>query len=598
MYKNGLIKIELSSPDIKICNPFINAEKILKVIDLSLSSFVLFPELCLSSYSAGDLFFKTDFLEENIKALEWLINNTSFQGIYILGIPLVINALIFNVAVIIQNKRILGIVPKKTIPNYKEFNEKRWFQSGKNFYQTEIILLGQKVPFGDILFINKEFDLIFGVEICQDLWTIESPSDLLVLNGAHIIFNLSSSVEHIGKTEQRLMAVINHSRKQIGGYFYTSSGITESSTDVVFSNHKIAAVLGQLIGEKHLFDQDVSLVVDVCLDSIKNQRMVDTTYGDQIINKFFKFQKVNFQLKETKKYIFENNLDCLPFIPNNNLSKQLKIADMLQVYSLQNKLNYLPKVKVILNITNSIQDFLSLMVVYKVFLNLKKDLNNLIIILPYYEFSDINHFKKIKQFLKQLEINNIVKTVSILKENHSLLLNSEKNILRDVDNKDIFDKKNLFLATYNLSDIALGKIKIQFFYDYIYNVNVGISNTFMQKLFLYNLEFDDLNMDSELKKIYLSKANDLLQEKIIIEDFILYYFLFKGLKKDKIAWFLKEVFNFDSKKSLKLVNDYLQKFYKSQHKRQYISPGPKILDNSLSSRTEFKLPLDFEINQN
>ncbi|MGA0447899.1 MAG: nitrilase-related carbon-nitrogen hydrolase [Candidatus Phytoplasma pyri] len=593
MYKNGLIKIELSSPDIRICNPFINAEKILKVINLSLSSFVLFPELCLSSYSAGDLFFKTAFLEENIKALEWLINTTSFEGVYILGIPLVIGTLIFNVAIVIQNKRILGIIPKKTIPNYKEFNEKRWFQSGKNFSQTEIILLGQKVPFGDILFINKEFDLIFGVEICQDLWTIESPSDLLVLNGAHIIFNLSSSTEHIGKTEQRLMAVIDHSRKQIGGYFYTSSGITESSTDAVFSNHKIAAVLGELIGEKHLFEPDVSLVVDVCLDSIKNQRIVDTTYGDQIINKFFKFQKVNFKLKETKKYILENNLDRLPFIPKNNLFKQLKIADMLQVCSLQSKLHYLPEAKVILNITNSIEDFLSLMVVYKVFINLKKDLNNLIIILPYYELSEASYFNKIQQFLKQLEIKNIVKTISLSKKNNKLMLDYKKDILRETNNKDINNEKNLFLFTYNLSDIALGNIQIKFFYNYVYNVNVGIPNTFMQKLFLYHLESDDWNMDSELKKFYLSKANDFLKEKIIVEDFILYYFLFKGLKKDKIVWFLKEAFNFDSKKSLKLVNDYLQKFYKSQYKRQYISPGPKILENSLSPRTEFKLSFDF-----
>ncbi|MFP7699535.1 nitrilase-related carbon-nitrogen hydrolase [Candidatus Phytoplasma pyri] len=593
MYKNGLIKIELSSPDIRICNPFINAEKILKVINLSLSSFVLFPELCLSSYSAGDLFFKTAFLEENIKALEWLINTTSFEGVYILGIPLVIGTLIFNVAIVIQNKRILGIIPKKTIPNYKEFNEKRWFQSGKNFSQTEIILLGQKVPFGDILFINKEFDLIFGVEICQDLWTIESPSDLLVLNGAHIIFNLSSSTEHIGKTEQRLMAVIDHSRKQIGGYFYTSSGITESSTDAVFSNHKIAAVLGELIGEKHLFEPDVSLVVDVCLDSIKNQRIVDTTYGDQIINKFFKFQKVNFKLKETKKYILENNLDRLPFIPKNNLFKQLKIADMLQVCSLQSKLYYLPEAKVILNITNSIEDFLSLMVVYKVFINLKKDLNNLIIILPYYELSEASYFNKIQQFLKQLEIKNIVKTISLSKKNNKLMLDYKKDILRETNNKDINNEKNLFLFTYNLSDIALGNIQIKFFYNYVYNVNVGIPNTFMQKLFLYHLESDDWNMDSELKKFYLSKANDFLKEKIIVEDFILYYFLFKGLKKDKIVWFLKEAFNFDSKKSLKLVNDYLQKFYKSQYKRQYISPGPKILENSLSPRTEFKLSFDF-----
>ncbi|MDV3143931.1 MAG: nitrilase-related carbon-nitrogen hydrolase, partial [Candidatus Phytoplasma australasiaticum] len=251
--------------------------------------FIVFPELCLSGYTSGDLFFDRSFLKENLKSLNFLIKNTNYKGVYLLGMPIEVHSSIFNVAIVVQDKKILGIVPKKTIPNYKEFKEKRWFQSGKDIVTQKIELLEQNVLFGDILFINKKFNIIFGVEICQDLWTIESPSDLMVLNGAHLIFNLSASSEHIGKIEPRRIAVIDHSRKQIGGYFYTSSGITEKTTEIVCSNHKIASVMGNILGEKDFLNNDENLIVDVDIDSIKHQRIIDTTFGEQKQKKIFPF---------------------------------------------------------------------------------------------------------------------------------------------------------------------------------------------------------------------------------------------------------------------------------------------------------------------
>lgn len=590
MYKNGVIKIDLVSPDVIVCKPFENAKQISKILNKSKSSFVVFPELSLSSYSAADLFFETNFLEENIQALKWLINNTIFKGIYIIGMPLKINELIFNVAVTIQNKKILGIVTKKTIPNYKEFNEKRWFQSGKNIINQKIILLEQEVIIGDILFVNQQFNLIFGIEICQDLWTIESPSDLLVLNGAHIIFNLSSSTEHMNKKEQRLMAVIDHSRKQIGGYFYTSGSVNEPSNETIFSNHKIAAVLGELIGEKDLSNrQEIILTIDVCIDSIKHQRIIDTTYGDQIINKKYPFEKIEFQLTETKNYIFEKNLNQKPFIAQKNLHKELALANNIQTYALQTKLNYLPQMKVILKITENIHDLLSFIVLYQVFKNLKKKLENIIIILNTSDFADQEHKIKLKELLIDLKITNIIENKHFLTSQ-----NNEINVLSNMSIINIQNENNLFLDTYNLSDIAIGNIILTSNYDHIYNVNVGLPNTLMQKLLNYHFEKNIFNMKDELKKIYLKKITNILNTKLIIEDFILYYHFIKGIKKDKIMWFVKEAFQLPSQKILNLVNNYLKSFYHNQYKRNNISPGPKILEKSLSSKKEFQLPLNFE----
>ncbi|MDV3190133.1 MAG: nitrilase-related carbon-nitrogen hydrolase, partial [Candidatus Phytoplasma australasiaticum] len=340
MYKNGFLKIELANPNLTLGKFDENNDIILSVLAKSKASFVVFPELCLSSYTAGDFFFENDFNNNILKSLDYIIKKTSFKGVYILGMPLVWQEMIFNVAIVIQQQKILGIVPKYTIPNYEEFCEKRWFTSGNVIPEMqEIIFLNQKIPFGSILFIDELYNVCFGVEICQDLWTINSPSDLLIKKGAHLIFNLSASTEHLGKAQLRRMAVINHSRKQIGGYFYVSNGMkSEMSNDVVFSNHKIAAILGNLIGEKDIFDSETNLIIDVCMDFIKHQRLIDTTYADQISEvKKIIIPKSYFCLREEKDFIFEKKWNIKPFVSESELNSQLALANHLQCLFLCNK---------------------------------------------------------------------------------------------------------------------------------------------------------------------------------------------------------------------------------------------------------------------
>ncbi|WP_349402030.1 NAD synthetase [Candidatus Phytoplasma solani] len=602
MYKNGLIKVQLSSPNLKIGNPLANAYSINEILKESKASFVLFPELCLSSYTAGDLFFETNFLNENFEALNWLLKNNTFEGVFILGMPLALDEVLFNVAVVIQKNKILGIVPKKTIPNYKEFMEKRWFQSGKTCETQQITILEQEVPFGNILFVNQKYNIIFGVEICQDLWTVFAPSDLMALNGAHLIFNLSSSTEHINKINPRKIAVLDHSRKQIGGYFYTSSGITESTESNLFSNHKIAALLGQIIGEKDLFNQDINLVVDVDLDFIKYQRRIDTTYGDQRIGQIFPFLKSFFKIQESHDYHFENPVSQTPFINEGEFEKNLKLANEIQKLALKTKLNNLD-VKVVLEITDSINDFLTLMVVCQTFYLLKKPFADLIIILNPNSFKESNHYQLLKFFVKDYGIVNLCESSFLNQSQFLSFLEKNKTSKRPEEksnNNDFFKEpalqtqKVLLLENNNFSDIALGKMSFRGYYDNLYNVNSGLPNLLVKEIILYHLKKDLFNNHQPLKSLYQKKVKDLITIQIIIEDFILFHHIKNGFEPNKIAWLLQKSFNYDFYKSKELVFSYLKRFFQNQFKRQNMAPGPKILENSFSPRGEFRLPIHLE----
>ncbi|MDV3155220.1 MAG: NAD+ synthetase [Sweet potato little leaf phytoplasma] len=591
MYKNGFLKIELANPNLTLGKFDENNDIILSVLAKSKASFVVFPELCLSSYTAGDFFFENDFNNNILKSLDYIIKKTSFKGVYILGMPLVWQEMIFNVAIVIQQQKILGIVPKYTIPNYEEFCEKRWFTSGNVIPEMqEIIFLNQKIPFGSILFINELYNVCFGVEICQDLWTINSPSDLLIKKGAHLIFNLSASTEHLGKAQLRRMAVINHSRKQIGGYFYVSNGMkSEMSNDVVFSNHKIAAILGNLIGEKDIFDSETNLIIDVCMDFIKHQRLIDTTYADQISEvKKIIIPKSYFCLREEKDFIFEKKWNIKPFVSESELNSQLALANHLQCLFLCNKLSSCPDSKIFLFISPNLNDFINLLVVIQSFKLNNKKFNDLNVFI---DDSDILFLDVIQDFLQKIGIDNYRKS-SLLDYND--LSNNNKNINIFNHNSLSIDQTgiNIFLENHNLSDISLGRFTKSFYnFDLSFNLNIGLSDTLIAELVFFHLERNDIFAKFQnLKSFYRKQATlQLNNEHVIKKDFILYYYLKYSLTLEKIAFLLSKTFDISIESSLDLTSQILKRFYQSQYQRNYTSSGPKIFENSLLERAETNL---------
>ena len=276
----GFVRCGAVVPKLKVADIDFNVSEIIKQIkqaDSKKVQIVCFPELCITGYSCADLFYQ-DVLIENAKSgLNKILEETkNINIITILGMPIKAENQLFNTAVVIQKGEILGIVPKTFIPNYAEFYEKRWFASSKNAKQNEIMLFGKNVPFGtDLLFKDKENeDICFGIEICEDLWAVDTPSNKIALNGGTIIFNPSASNEVIGKNEYRKDLVKMQSAKAICAYIYSSSSVNESTTDTVFSGASMIFENGKNLAENERFDFESNLIyTDIDTKRLMNDRV-------------------------------------------------------------------------------------------------------------------------------------------------------------------------------------------------------------------------------------------------------------------------------------------------------------------------------------
>ncbi len=265
MSKLEMIRVAAGTPAIKVANPLHNKEEILKLMsdaDSKDAGILLLPELTITGYTAADLFHQELLYEKQLEALSDIVKaSANTVLVTVLGFYLRIENNFYNCAAFIQNGTVKGIVPKMIMPNSYEFNEARWFASGKELAEvvSEVKLFGEYVPFGNLIFSDDVSGLALGIEICEDLWSPLSPGAHLALNGAHIILNPSASDEAAGKSDYRRDLVKVQSAKSTCGYVYTSSGIGESTTDLVFSGHQLIAEAGTIIAENSRFERTSNL---------------------------------------------------------------------------------------------------------------------------------------------------------------------------------------------------------------------------------------------------------------------------------------------------------------------------------------------------
>ena len=243
---NGFIRVAAAVPQLRVADCAFNVKQIYtlaKQAEAEKVQIVCFPELCITGYTCGDLFFQRQLLNDAEKALsELLLDSFTLTTVIIVGMPIKTTNKLFNTAVVIQSGKILGVVPKTYIPNNDEFSEKRWFASG-NFADESVEICGCEVPFGtNLLFTDKKFT--FAIEICHDLWMPIPPSCQHAMNGAEVIFNLSASPELVGKAAFRRKLVEQHSARISSSYVYASAGTSESTTDLVFSGSAYIAENG------------------------------------------------------------------------------------------------------------------------------------------------------------------------------------------------------------------------------------------------------------------------------------------------------------------------------------------------------------------
>lgn len=630
--EQGFVRVGAVVPKLKVADTEFNCNEIIKQIEVASNNkiqIIVFPELCVTGYTCQDLFEQDTLLEEAEKALNKILDYTNnLDIICIIGMPIKAENQLFNTAVVIQKGKILGIVPKTFIPNYGEFYEKRWFASSKNANKKEIEILDQKVPFGiDLLFKDKENnEICFGIEICEDIWAVEPPSNKLALLGANIIFNLSASNEVIGKKEYRRDLVKMQSAKTISGYVYCSSGVNESTSDVVFSGESMIFENGSCLTNNQRFDFESNMI----FTEIDTKRLAN----DRRKNISFMGDSVDLEYREIKINIPDNIEDLTreysktPFVPENKkkISEICEEILNIQSYGLAKRLLHTNINKTIIGISGGLDSTLAFLVIIKAYeiLNLPKE-NIIAITMPGFGTTSRTHNNSMKLIN---EYGATFREINITKSSlqHFEDIGHDKNI-KDVTYEnaqarertkilmDIANKENgLVVGTGDLSELALGWCTYNGDHMSMYAVNASIPKTLVK----YIIKWVADNSKEECKNI----INDILDTPIspellppdengnieqkteeqvgpyILHDFFLYHFLRYGAEPKKIYILACKTFKNDFKKEeiKHWLQVFIKRFFTQQFKRNCMPDGPKVGTVSLSPRGDLRMPSDASYN--
>lgn len=627
-------RISLVSPEIRIANPVFNTNQIIKYTKEAInrkSQIVLFPELSITGYTCGDLFYNKTLLDESFNSLLKLVEFSKDNDIIIIvGLPLAYNDKLYNCATVIQNNKILGIVPKSYLCNYNEYYEKRWFNSSFDDNNDNIIINNELIPFGaNIIFNEKDDKFSFAVEICEDLWAVKPPSLDYAVEGAQLIFNLSSSNDYLSKYEYRKELIKIHSSKIIGAYLYASSSLYESVSDTIFSGHCIAYENGKLIDESSRFNLNSSiLTIDIDYEYLKNERIKNKTFSN--INSEKNLQKVLFCISDKKVNNYFRNFSKLPFVPTNSEQKSSVCEEIINIqsYSLIRRILHTKSDSLVIGISGGLDSTLALLVSINAFNILEKNLNNIYAVsMPGFGTSieTENYSEELAKLLKinfkKIDIttacNTIFKDIDQKDNQFDIVFENTQARYRTLVLMNLANKYNgLVVGTGDLSEIALGWNTYNGDHMSMYGVNAGIPKTLVKYLIewfaekKYNGEISiilkkilDLPITPELlPKNKDGKIHQKTEEIIgpyILHDFFLYYFYRMSFNSKKILNLAYYIFKDDfSKKEIKKWFDvFIKRFFTNQFKRNAMPDGIKIGTVSLSPRTDWRMPseADFEI---
>ncbi len=619
MYSNGLIKVASVTPKLKVGNPQFNVGEMLDILKEVKASITVFPELSVTAYTCNDLFFQESLLSNTKKAITHLLEENKYQGIIVIGAPLEVDGVLYNCAFVIQGSKILGIIPKFYLPNTGEFYEKRWFQSGFNIIENynEVKYLNQIVPFGYIVFKDQNDEVSFGIEVCEDMWAPVSPGNILSLNGARIILNLSASNEVLGKREIRRRTILEHSRRNAGAYVYSSAGVNESTSETVFSGHNVIAQNSELIVETENFNQESEVIYgDIDLEKIDFARRTNASYRDSLNRYRHKFNEVIFKLEKSEDYNFAKKFDSTPFVPKVNILEDFEKIAALQENALIKRIKHVRAKSLVIGISGGLDSTLALLIACRVYDNLGIDKKEIIgVTMPGLHTSKLTKKNAMDMMqnlgvkILDININNHVKehfklighdgvTEDITYENTQA--RARTMILMNLANK----YQGLVLGTGDLSEMALGWCTYNGDQMSMYGINVGIPKTLV-RFMIHNyaihkfsenvrqtlLSIVDTPITPELTSN--QKTEDTIG-KYEINDFIIHRVLRYGDKEDRISWLLPKVFGISCDESSSYASNFFRRFYSQQFKRQATPDGPKILDISVSPRGDLRLPSDID----
>ena len=630
----GLVRVGAAVPSLALGNVKENMKRHLAMMREAKEkhvSIVTFPELSLTGYTCGDLFFQRRLLDDVTDALLALRNEMPEGILAVVGAPLEIEGALYNCAVVLHKGEIISAVPKTFLPNNGEFYEKRWFQSGDARRDASVAIPKLKTDVCRQAIFETEDGVRFGIELCEDLWAPLPPSTMLSVEGAEIILNLSASNELLSKREYRQQLISQQSARCQCGYVYVSAGMGESSSDLVFSGHSVIVSCGTVIRESEGYLADNYLMTaDIDIDRIRADRMKQSSFADCAAQVRAMWKQEPNILKTMENALLPDDaapdyrVSKHPFIPSDKASRQLRCAQILamQATALARRLSVTGG-KVVVGISGGLDSTLALLAACKAVDMLHLPRTNILgITMPCFGTTDRTYHNALDLMTslgvsqREIPIHNAVRQhfadIGHDESDHSVTYENcqareRTQVLMDVANKI----GAIVLGTGDLSEIALGWCTYNADHMSMYGVNSGVPKTLVRWVIQTAAENEAFSSSRECLQSILDtpispellppdeKGNILQQTEDVVgpyalHDFFLYYAIRFGYPPKKVFELCCIAFqdDFSCETILKWLKNFYRRFWTQQFKRNCMPDGVKIGSIALSPRGDWRMPSD------
>ncbi len=631
--ENGFIKVASAVPSVKVADCEYNVQQIENIIAQAEGKgveVIVFPELSITGYTCQDLFRQSLLLEQAETSVLMLLDFTrNLDIVCIVGLPVVVGDVLLNCAAVIQKGDLLGLVPKTYLPNYSEFYEKRWFASSQDLQPTEIRFAGNTVLVTPQPTLFRTCDgVLFGIEICEDVWAPAPPSNVLALAGADIIFNLSASDELIGKHAYLKSLLSQQSARTISGYVYSGCGFGESSQDMVYAGNSLVYENGHLIAEGERFSlAPQTVITQIDVEKLRSERRTNSTYVNA--QRGHSARIVNVHGVSMRDFELLRDVEPHPFIPKTaDMEQSCDEIFSIQVAGLAKRLVHTGCKTVVLGISGGLDSTLALLVCVKTFDKLGRDRKGIVgVTMPGFGTTDRTHSNAV-DLMHALGVTSMEISISDSVRQHFKDIGQDMavhdvtyensqarertQILMDLSNK----LGGMVVGTGDLSELALGWATYNGDHMSMYGVNAGIPKTLIKYLVEFVASKIDESSRSTLYDILdtpvspelipadengnISQKTEELVGPYELHDFFLYNILRFGFRPRKIFMLARRAFDgshegasfYDDDTIKKWLKTFLRRFFAQQFKRSCLPDGPKVGSVSLSPRGDWRMPSD------
>ena len=623
---DGFIKVAAATPKIKVADTVYNAHAITDMIleaDAVGAKIIVFPELCITGYTCGDLFLQDRLLNEAKKALFDIAENTKdTDALVFVGLPIEKEQKLYNAAAVLKGGEVLAFIPKHQIPSYAEFYEARHFARG-NRISENLHLFGEDIPFGtDILFPCDNIDgLVVGCEICEDVWAADTPSTRHALAGADVIVNLSASNDLVGKDTYRKDLVTVTSARLLSAYIYVSAGEGESTQDVVYSGHNIIAENGVVLAQSLPFTTGI-LYSDLDIQKLRMERRRNNVF---VPDNTAPYLEIPFLYEKVEKTRLTRTFNKTPFVPpdQNTRTKRCEQILSIQANGLKQRMAHTNAKTAVIGISGGLDSTLALLVTVRAFDALGYERSAIrAVTMPCFGTTDRTYENACRlaracgATLAEVDIKKSVmqhfEDIGHNPDEHDVTYENGQarertQVLMDIANQT----GGLVIGTGDMSELALGWATYNGDHMSMYGVNVGVPKTLVRHLVQYYADTCD---DSKMRAVLLDVIDTPVSPELLppkqdgkisqktedlvgpyeLHDFFLYYMLRCSYPPSKVYRIAVDTFEgeYDTDVILKWLKTFYKRFFAQQFKRSCLPDGPKVGSVALSPRGDLRMPSD------